>query len=59
MIGDPTRPRTMSEVALRLPGEHLNWDRLLRRTLRFNDAPAAPVTAADIDRDSGSDLRTR
>ena len=36
VIGDPRRLRAMSEGALRVASEHLDWDRLLQRTLRFN-----------------------
>lgn len=42
VIGDPNRMQAMSEGALRVADEHLNWDRLLERTLRFNDASPAP-----------------
>jgi glycosyltransferase involved in cell wall biosynthesis len=41
VIGDPSRMRAMSEGALRVADEHLNWDRLLQRTLRFNEEPSA------------------
>ena len=51
IVGDPGRMRAMSEGALRVADEHLNWDRLLARTLRFNDS--SPALAA------GSELRTR
>jgi glycosyltransferase involved in cell wall biosynthesis len=40
VIGNPSRMRAMSEGALRVADEHLNWDRLLQRTLRFNEEPA-------------------
>jgi 1,2-diacylglycerol 3-alpha-glucosyltransferase len=36
VIGDPARMRAMSEGAMRVADEHLNWDRLIHRTLRFN-----------------------
>jgi 1,2-diacylglycerol 3-alpha-glucosyltransferase len=42
VTGDPNRMRAMSEGALRVADEHLNWDRLVERTLRFNDA--SPVS---------------
>lgn len=50
IVGHPDRMRAMSEGALRVADEHLNWDRLLERTLRFNDAAAGRV--------SGSERRT-
>lgn len=37
VIGEPGRIRAMSDGALRVASEHLDWDRLLQRTLRFND----------------------
>lgn len=40
VIGDPERMRAMSEGAMRVADEHLNWDRLIERTLRFNAEPA-------------------
>jgi 1,2-diacylglycerol 3-alpha-glucosyltransferase len=57
IIGDPGRMRAMSEGALRVAEEHLNWDRLVERTLRFNDAP--PVTATPSSLGWGSEIRTR
>lgn len=38
VIGDPGRMRAMREGALRVADEHLNWNRLIARTLRFNHA---------------------
>jgi glycosyltransferase involved in cell wall biosynthesis len=57
VLGDPSRMRAMSEGALRVADEHLNWNRLLERTLRFNDPPPAPAAAGD--RAAGSELQTR
>jgi 1,2-diacylglycerol 3-alpha-glucosyltransferase len=37
VISDPARMRAMSEGARRVADVHLNWDRLVERTLRFND----------------------
>jgi len=59
IIGDQSRMRAMSEGALRVADEHLNWDRLVERTLRFNDARPVPVTAAPGGREWGSEIRTR
>jgi glycosyltransferase involved in cell wall biosynthesis len=59
IIGDPSRMRAMSEGALRVADEHLNWDRLLARTLRFNDAAAAPVMVPQARRNRGRQFRTR
>jgi glycosyltransferase involved in cell wall biosynthesis len=42
VIGTPGRLRAMSDGALRVAGEHLNWDRLLQRTLRYNDPAPVP-----------------
>jgi 1,2-diacylglycerol 3-alpha-glucosyltransferase len=39
IAGDRGRMRAMSEGALRVADEHLNWDRMVQRTLRFNDGP--------------------
>lgn len=36
VVEDPTRRRAMSEGARQVADEHLNWDRLILRTLRFN-----------------------
>lgn len=48
VVGNPSRMRAMSEGALRVADEHLNWDRLLQRTLRFNDVPrTSAATTAD------------
>jgi glycosyltransferase involved in cell wall biosynthesis len=57
IIGEPGRMRAMSEGALRVAEEHLNWDRLVERTLRFNDA--LPVTATPSGLEWGSEIRTR
>lgn len=38
VLSDPERMRAMSEGARRVGDLHLNWDRLVQRTLRFNDA---------------------
>lgn len=43
----------------RVADTHLNWHRLLERTLRFNDASAARVTAAQTTRGWGSEPRIR
>lgn len=59
IIGDPNRMRAMSEGALRVADEHLNWDRLVERTLRFNDAPLVPADAAPSGVEWGSEIRTR
>jgi 1,2-diacylglycerol 3-alpha-glucosyltransferase len=59
IIGDPIRMQAMSEGALRVAEEHLNWDRLVERTLRFNDAPPAPATAAPSRLEWGSESRPR
>jgi len=48
VIGDPGRLRAMSEGALRVADEHLNWDRLVERTLRFVDAPLPAPTEGQI-----------
>jgi glycosyltransferase involved in cell wall biosynthesis len=37
VVGDPGRMRAMSDGARRVADLHLNWDRLIQRTLRFND----------------------
>ncbi len=37
VISDPGRMREMSEGAMRVSNEHLNWDKLILRTLRFNE----------------------
>lgn len=36
VVEDPARRRAMSEGARQVADEHLNWDRLILRTLRFN-----------------------
>lgn len=36
VAGNPERLREMSEGARRVADEHLNWNRLIERTLRFN-----------------------
>ncbi len=36
VVGNPERLRRMSEGASLVSDEHLNWDRLIERTLRFN-----------------------
>ena len=36
LLDDPERLRVMHEGALRVGAEHLNWNRLIDRTLRFN-----------------------
>ena len=36
VISNPGRMREMSEGAMRVSNEHLNWDKLILRTLRFN-----------------------
>jgi glycosyltransferase involved in cell wall biosynthesis len=41
IVENPDRRRAMSEGALRVADEHLNWDRLIERTLRFVDVSAA------------------
>lgn len=38
LISDPARMRAMSEGALRVADLQLNWNRMVQRTLRFNDA---------------------
>ena len=42
VIGDSGRMRAMSDGALQVAREHLDWDRLLQRTLRFNDPSPPP-----------------
>jgi 1,2-diacylglycerol 3-alpha-glucosyltransferase len=41
LIGDRERMRAMGEGARRVADLRLNWDRLVQRTLRFNDVLAA------------------
>jgi 1,2-diacylglycerol 3-alpha-glucosyltransferase len=41
IIGNPARMRAMSEGALRVADTHLNWDRMVERTLRFNERVSA------------------
>jgi len=40
IVSDPARLRAMSDGALEVANEHLNWDKLIQRTLRFNDIAA-------------------
>jgi glycosyltransferase involved in cell wall biosynthesis len=41
LLSDPDRLRAMSEGARRVADTHLNWDRLVERTLRFNVVQSA------------------
>ena len=41
VVGNPERLRRMSEGASVVSNEHLNWDRLIARTLRFNVSASA------------------
>lgn len=41
VLDHPERRGAMAEAARRVADEHLNWDRLIERTLRFNEGPAA------------------
>ena len=41
VIGDAGRLRAMSAKALRVVSEHLDWDRLFQRALRFNNPSSA------------------
>ena len=46
VIDDPERMRAMSEGAMRVADLQLNWDRLVHRTLRFNDSHPRDAAAA-------------
>ena len=41
VVGNPERLRRMSEGASVVSNEHLNWDRLIARTLRYNVSASA------------------
>ena len=41
VLNHPERRGAMAEAARRVADEHLNWDRLIERTLRFNEGPAS------------------
>jgi 1,2-diacylglycerol 3-alpha-glucosyltransferase len=40
VIEHPDRRREMAQAARRVADQHLNWDRLIERTLRFNVRPS-------------------
>jgi len=42
LVSDTDRMRLMSDGARRVAEQYLNWDRLIQRTLRFNDVSPTP-----------------